>query len=331
MAYRVRRYRHGVPEDVVLDPGRPRGSKLSDRWRAALAALRARSEARRALREERRALLRLGEALAGTTAPAGDGLRGALEEVARHDSAIATMQGAASATLQEDRADYALASPWARPLVVARGLAARCVVRDRLRQVRNERAAACRRLGAAALEQSLAISGEAARMAVAARDARIRAVTAGGQAEALLAPFGGSAVPQSVGCVGREVAAFGKPLARELRGQLLPRLPALAGLVVGWWVASTFTDSQLSATLHSFGIGSGPRRAVSSGTLRTLGFWLPILAAALCSYAGSRLGALVRTRYAPHPPAAETPVDSQGALSVSGQAEELSRQRGPSL
>ena len=179
MAYRVRRYRHGVPEDVVFDPGRPRGSKLSDRWRAALAALRARSEARRALREERRALLRLGEALASTTAPAGDGLRGALEEVARQDSTIATMQGAASATLQEDRADYALASPWVRPLVVARGLAARCVVRDRLRQVRNERAAACRRLGAAALEQSLAISGEAARMAVAARDARIRAVTAG--------------------------------------------------------------------------------------------------------------------------------------------------------
>jgi len=310
MAYMGRRYRRAVPEHVP-DPGRLGASRLSGRSRAALAAFRAHLEARRALREEQTALLGLGEALAGVRPQVGDGLRDALDEVAGHDSAIVAMQDAVSATLREDRADYATVSPWIRPLVIARGVAARCVLHERLRQVRNRRAAACRRLGAAALEQSVAIPGEAAASGVAARDARVRAVAASGQADALLAPFGGSVLPRPVFCVGREVAAFGKPLAREVRGQLLPRVPALAGLAVGWWVASTFTDSQLSATLHSLGIGSGPRRVMSSGTLRALSFWLPILAAALCSYAGSRLGTLLRARYAPAAPNAEPEARTQ--------------------
>ncbi|OFX20364.1 MAG: hypothetical protein A2V77_12730 [Anaeromyxobacter sp. RBG_16_69_14] len=291
-----------MPEHVVPDPGRLTAPKLSGRWRVSLAAFRARLEARRALREEQTALLRIGEALASARPQDGDGLRDALAEVAGHRSAAEAVQDAVSATLLEDRADYAMASPWIRPLVIARGVAARCVLRERLQRVRNERAAACRRLGAAALEQSVAIPGEAAASGVAARAARVRADTASSQAEALLAPFGGSVLPRPVFCVGREVAAFSKPLAKEVRGQLLPRVPALTGLAVGWWLASTFTDSRFSATLHSLGIGSGPRRVMSSGTLRALSFWLPILAAALCSYAGSRLGALVRARYAPGTP-----------------------------
>ncbi len=287
------------------DPGRLGASRLSGRPRAALAAFRAQLEARRARREEQTALLGLGEALAGARPQVGDGLRDALDEVAGHDSAIVAVQDALSATLREDRADYAMVSPWIRPLVIARGVAARCVLRERLRQVRNQRAAACRRLGTAALEQSIAITGEAAASGVAARDARVRAGAASGQAEALLAPFGGSVLPRPVFCVGREVVAFSKPLAREVRGQLLPRVSALAGLAVGWWLARTFTDSRFSAALHSLGIGSGPRRVMSSGTLRALSFWLPILAAALCSYASSKLAALLRARYAPATPNAD--------------------------
>ena len=61
--------------------------------------------------------------------------------------------------------------------------------------------------------------------------------------------------------------------------------------------SQTFTDSEFSATLHSWGFGSGPRHAVRGETLKAMQFWLPLLAAAICSYAGSRLAAAVRTRY----------------------------------
>jgi hypothetical protein len=67
----------------------------------------------------------------------------------------------------------------------------------------------------------------------------------------------------------------------------------------GWWIANTFTDSSFSATLHSFGIGDGPRHAVTTEQYQLMHFWLPIVAAAACSYLGSRLGALIRARYQP--------------------------------
>ncbi|HET9597355.1 MAG TPA: hypothetical protein VFP65_17325, partial [Anaeromyxobacteraceae bacterium] len=97
--------------------------------------------------------------------------------------------------------------------------------------------------------------------------------------------------------VAREGGALARPVAREVRARLLPKTPALAGLAAGWWIASTFTDSELSATLHRFGLGSGPRHAVSSETLHRMEFWVPVLAAALCSYLGDRVATLVRRRY----------------------------------
>ena len=77
----------------------------------------------------------------------------------------------------------------------------------------------------------------------------------------------------------------------------MPRAPALVGLAVGYFIAQTFTDSQLTATLHSWGLGEGPRHAVRSETLHAMNFWLPLLAAAVSSYAGSRLAALLKRRY----------------------------------
>jgi len=269
------------------------------RLQAALAAVRARLDARRARRDEQSGLLLLGEALAGRPGQGAEALRAERGEVAELDAAMGAARAALAGSLEDDRADYALASPRVRVFVILRGVAARLVWRDRLRRAQSERAAACRRLGAAALARGLELPADLDSRAALAREARLRAATARGQAEALLAPFGGSVLPRPVHHLGREVRAFARPLAREVRGQLLPRVPALAGLVVGWWVARTFTDSQFWATLHSLGIGSGPRRAVSGGTLKALGFWLPVLAAALCSYLGNRLGALVRARYGP--------------------------------
>ena len=93
--------------------------------------------------------------------------------------------------------------------------------------------------------------------------------------------------------------ALTKSVAKEVRGALVPRLPAVAGMGVGWWVANTFTDSSFSATLHSLGLGSGPRYAVTTEQYQLMHFWMPIAAAATCSYLGNRLGALIRARYQP--------------------------------
>jgi hypothetical protein len=132
-----------------------------------------------------------------------------------------------------------------------------------------------------------------------AREARARLSALVTERAALLAPFGGSAWPDWIHGAASEISALGAAFVRVLRSQFVPRLPALAALGAGWWVAATFTDSQLLATLHSWGIGQGPRWAVSTETFETMRFWFPIAAAAVCSYLGNRFGARLRARYAP--------------------------------
>lgn len=278
------------------------GRKLGPGWRVRIDAVAERRAGWRARREERRALLRLGEAIAGAGAHPCEALRAPLAEVAAHDAGIGLLHGQLDASRERDRADYAPASFWARPLVVVRGLAERGVLRDRLWRARRERAGACARLGAAAFEASAEATGPAALHAEAARAARARARAAAEREALLLQATGGAVLPPAAQVAGREAMTFGRFLALELRGRVLPRAPALAGLVAGWWVASTFTDSQLTGLLHRLGIGSGPRRVVSSETYKAMSFWLPITAAALCSYASTRLAAWVRARYAPAPP-----------------------------
>ena len=67
------------------------------------------------------------------------------------------------------------------------------------------------------------------------------------------------------------------------------RAPALAGLTVGWWIANTYTDSRWKSLARSVGIGSGGTTVVSGDTYRAMRFWLPLLAAAVCAYAGERI------------------------------------------
>jgi hypothetical protein len=92
------------------------------------------------------------------------------------------------------------------------------------------------------------------------------------------------------------VASFGRVVGQQLRSHLLPKTPALAGLAVGWWIANTYTDSHLRSALRSIGIGSGGTRVVSSSTYEAMTFWLPLLAAALCAYAGERVRAFYEMR-----------------------------------
>jgi len=84
-------------------------------------------------------------------------------------------------------------------------------------------------------------------------------------------------------------------LAQELRElfhyinkQLFSQIPgvsAIAGLLVGSWVASTFTTSRFKGFLASWGLIKGGTRVVSASTYSFLSISLPILAAALTAYA----------------------------------------------
>jgi hypothetical protein len=275
-----------------VNAGRP---GLLDRIGAAMTSARLGWKIARARRVERSALRILGGALAGSAA-----VGRLVDEVRRSGHAEDHLQTAIRASLEEDRADYAGASARARPFVVLRGVAARAVLRDRLRAARRTREETRERLGKAAVESTGNVSREpfVADALGRAREARSRLSALVAQRAALLAPFGGSALPDWLHGAARESSAFGSAFLRVLRDQCIPRLPALAALAAGWWVANTFTDSELAAALHSWGIGHGPRWSVSTETFEAMRFWFPIGAAAVCALAGDRLTARIRARYA---------------------------------
>jgi chorismate mutase len=228
-----------------------------------------------ARRAKRRALRRLGASL--PPSPRIQAVFARIEDLER----------AVPQSLERDRADWALVPVWARWLVALRGVLERLVLRALRHRVRADRAAACEELGDASLESA---EGEAAR---AAREAHARVAAA----HESLRPLHPAV---------SEARHLGGAVFSELKGKIVPRVPGLAGMTVGWWIAQTFTDSQWSARLHGWGFGSGARHAVSKDTLRMMGFWLPLLAAALCSYLGTRLSNFVEDRYGA-PPAERQP------------------------
>lgn len=225
-------------------------------------------ETLQARRDERRALLLLGE----TLPPAGD--------VEALDDRHKTLERMLAVSLARDRADFGAVAPWAQPLVVLRGLLDRSVLRALRQRTAVDREAAYVKAGEVSLDTAQGVLAESARQA--------REIVR--EAEARQGPLP---------LVAREAHHFSRYVFVEARVLLLPRLPALAGLLAGFWIAQTFTDSQFTATLHAWGIGSGPRHSVRSETLRAMNFAVPLFAAALSSYAGSRLAALIKARYAP--------------------------------
>jgi hypothetical protein len=267
-----------------------------DRIAAAVVSWKLEWSIGRARRAERVALRILGGALAGSAA-----VGRLVDEVRRRGHAEDHLQTALRASLEEDRADFASASARTRPFVVIRGVAARAVLRDRIRAARRAREETRERLGKAALDGAANVSREAfvADALGRARDAHARLSALVTERAALLAPFGGSAWPDWMHGAGREISALAGSFLRVLGGQFISRLPAVAGLAAGWWVAATFTGSELVAALHSWGIGHGPRWAVSAESFEAMRFWFPVAAAAVCSYLGNRFGARIRARYAP--------------------------------
>jgi hypothetical protein len=87
---------------------------------------------------------------------------------------------------------------------------------------------------------------------------------------------------------------FGGALWTQLRSQLMPKAPALAGMAMGWWITSRYTDSHARSILRSVGIGHGGTHVVSGTTYKVMQFGLPLLAAAVCAYLGGRIAAAIR-------------------------------------
>ena len=210
-------------------------------------------------------------------------------------------------SLAADRSDYARASRWARPLVVLRGLIARIVLRDALRRTRRELKSASQALAAHAFDGDVrpllgCIPGELAEEIAAMRAESTQLV---GERNQLVAPFGGVALPRIFHWVGKEFVLFFSITWRELKSRLLPRLPALVGLFVGWWIPRTFTNSRMPGFLRLLGIGKSSKHYLPPNTFHTVSFWLPLVASIVCAYLAIRLGAFIRNRYAPNPAAAD--------------------------
>ena len=209
-------------------------------------------------------------------------------------------------SLAADRSDYARASRWARPLVVLRGVIARIVLRDALRRTRRELKSASQALAAHAFDGDVRPLLGSIPAALADEIAAMRAESARLTRERnqLVAPFGGAALPRILHWVGKEFVLFFSITSRELKNRLLPRLPALVGLFVGWWIPRTFTNSHTPGFLRLLGFGKSGKHYLPPNTFRTVSFWLPLVASVVCAYLAIRIGVLIRNRYAPNPAAA---------------------------
>lgn len=91
----------------------------------------------------------------------------------------------------------------------------------------------------------------------------------------------------------KEGKALSAVLVRQAFNQI-PGMSAVAALIVGGWVASTFTTSPFRAFMARWGLMKGGRHVVSGSTYRFLSFVLPILVAAVTAYAVSKIMKVVR-------------------------------------
>jgi hypothetical protein len=239
-------------------------------------------------RRERAALRRLGQAVADSGVSCGNDQVVRLHREMQSGSArIAQLEEDCRASLAADRADFAAVAHWAKPLVATRGLCTRLVLRHRMAVLRRglePHHVALGELAAAEPEYWYPLEREVT-------EVRARRESVLAERQRRLAQFGATAFPAWGAQVATEALGFGRAVLAQLRSHFVPKMPALAGLAVGWWIARTYTDSHLQSVLRSIGIGKGGTRVVTSSTYEAMSFWLPLLAAALCAYVGERLAA----------------------------------------
>jgi hypothetical protein len=78
-----------------------------------------------------------------------------------------------------------------------------------------------------------------------------------------------------------------KEIAYHIKRQLFSQIPgvsAIAGLLAGSWVVSTFTNSPIKGYLSSWGLMKGGTHVVSTTTYRFLSVCLPVLVTAITAY-----------------------------------------------
>jgi hypothetical protein len=259
------------------------------RFQAQLHEIRLDLRRRHLQRQERAALRRLGEEIARAPDQGGhEELGRMIAQIGEADRRLAALAAASEASVETDRADLRRVAPWVRPVVVTRGVCTRLVLRHQRRAGRRLLGPRYEALGELAVRSG---RGVARPELMDARAALGRVRT---ELERRLAPFGGTAHPAWTARAGAEAAGFGRAILIQLRAHLLPKAPALAGMMAGWWIANTYTDSQVRSVLRSVGIGSGGTHVVSGSTYRAMHFWLPLLAAALCAYLGERIAGYYR-------------------------------------
>jgi hypothetical protein len=194
------------------------------------------------------------------------------------------------AALAQTRGDLAAVPRWMAPVVLVRGASARAVLRQRRGLI--EKAVHELHLTAGRLAMATATSP-------AAREVQaIRSELAGAASERQrrLAALDGHPLAAWADGAREEGKQFGGAVWMQLRSQLTPKVPALAGMAMGWWITSTYTDSHARSILRSVGIGHGGTHVVSGSTYKMMHFGLPLLAAALCAYGGDRIVRYYRSR-----------------------------------
>jgi hypothetical protein len=240
-------------------------------------------------RQERFALRRLGGEIARASGRGGqEELSRIMAEIGDAHRWLAALASESDASIEADRIDLRRVAAWIKPVVVTRGVCTRLVLRHQRRAVRGQLDARHEALGAGAVRLGMGVARPEL-MHARAGLGRVQA-----ELEQRLAAFGGTAHPAWTARAGAEAVGFGRAILSQLRAHLLPKAPALAGMVAGWWIANTFTDSPVHSVLRSVGIGRGGTHVVSGSTYKAMHFWLPLLAAALCAYLGERIASYYR-------------------------------------
>src|SRR5262245_1184407 len=270
------------------------------RWKAAYASWELDLSIARLRREEKTALTQAGRRFRTASLEPGpepsEPVARALARVAELEEHARALAERLEGSLGADRRDYrAAGSGLGRWLIVARGILDRLVLRDEAWRARHQLPGRQAELGlrvmadGAARERPPAADRERALAASAAVE-RARSERA-----ALLAPWGGHAVPAWLRKLRTELGTFAAFLQDELSKRVLLRLPALSAMAAAWWVAQHFSSSRFESSLNHF-TGEG-RAGLSAAALEQLTFWLPLVAAASITYILAAVTKRVRRRY----------------------------------